>query len=87
MKVGTVITGYKDAMRRKYIHKVLKHYGNIDDETIFITYAGLNADELEYITEQVKRKINVKKIIYQKASSAISINCGPGSFGIIYSEK
>ena len=87
MTVQSMIAGDKESMRNKYISKVLRNIHVIDDETVFITYTGLTDDELADITEQVKRRLKTDNIIHQKASSAISTNCGPGSFGIIYSIK
>lgn len=84
MKVGTIISGNREAMRKRYIDKVLRRRQTIDAETVFITYTGMPKDELDSISESIKKKINAKTIVCQKASSAISINCGPGSFGVIY---
>ena len=54
---------------------------------LFIVYTGLHKEELKSIEEEVLKKIPFKTVIYQKASSAISINCGPGSFGFMYMLK
>lgn len=59
----------------------------VDKKLLFITYAGLTNEELKEIEEQVKRKIAFEDIIYQKASPAISTNCGPGSFGLLFMLK
>lgn len=87
MKVGAVRMGTQHVIRRKYIRSALRSRGRIDRSLLFITYAGLDSGELEEIEKQVKEKVAFDKIIYQKASPAISINCGPDSFGLLFMEK
>ena len=84
MKVGAISIGTTERVRRKYINLTLKDREMIDTETLFIVHAGLAKEELEDIAEQVKRKIEFRNVIYQKASPAISTNCGPGSFGLLF---
>ena len=84
MKVGAIRIGEKDYVRKKYIVSALNSPGRIDTEILFITYAGLTKEELKDIEEQVKRKVAFQDVICQKASPAISTNCGPGSFGLIF---
>lgn len=84
MKVGEIIIGTKENARKKYITSTLTGMREIDKKILFITYAGMTKKELEDIEEQVKKKVSFEKVIYQKASPAISINCGPGSFGLLF---
>ena len=85
MKVGKLWAGTRDNARKKYISSALK--GTIDTRTLFITYAGLSAEELEHIASQVKKKVEFQEVIYQKASPAVSTNCGPGAFGLLFMMK
>lgn len=87
LKIGKICIGTRKNIWRKYIASTLKDDDNINPDILFITYAGLSAKDLDEITAQVNEIIKFKKIIYQKASSAISINCGSGSFGLIFSLK
>lgn len=87
MKVGAIRVGTKDYARRKYIASTLHVSGEIDKKTLFITYTGMKREELREIEEQVKEKVSFENIIYQKASPAISSNCGPGSFGLLFMLK
>jgi len=87
MKVGAIMIGTKDAARNKYISSTLNVSGEIDRRILFITYAGLTVKELKEIEERVKRKVKFENVIYQKASPAISTNCGPGSFGLLFMLK
>ncbi len=87
MKVGAIRMGTKDYARRKYIASALNVTGKIDKKILFITYTGMKREELKKIEEQVKAKVTFENIIYQKASPAISSNCGPGSFGLLFMLK
>ncbi len=87
MKVGAIRMGTKDYARRKYITSTLNVMGEIDQKILFITYTGMKREELKEIEEQVKAKATFENIIYQKASPAISSNCGPGSFGLLFMLK
>ena len=87
LKAGGVRIGSKDRARKKYITSALKAKGEIDTRFLFITHAGLTKEELEDIREQVKRKAEFQNVIFQKVSPIISINCGPGTFGLIYTTK
>ncbi len=84
MKVGAIRMGTKDYARRKYIASTLHVTGKIDTKILFITYTGMKREELLEIEKQVKEEVTFEKIIYQKASPAISSNCGPGSFGLLF---
>jgi DegV family protein with EDD domain len=84
MGPGRFIGGSRKKVREKYVRSVFKKAGKIDPETIFITHAGLDTEELKVIKRLIEKRIPDGNIIFQKASSAISANCGPGSFGIIF---
>ena len=43
-------------------------------------------DELKEITKEVREKDAIENIIYQKASPAVAINCGPGTFGMLFAK-
>ena len=87
MKVGSIKFGTKDTAWKKYIVSALRGIGNIDKRTLFLVYAGLTNEELREIEEQVRKIVHFENIIFQKASPAISANCGPGTFGLIYMIK
>ena len=87
MKVGAIRVGTRDTIWRKYIHSVLRESSRIDKRILFITHAGLNQKELEEIAERVAGKVAFESVIYQKATPAISANCGPGTFGLLFMMK
>ena len=84
MKVGAVRVGKRVYVWKKYIASTLRRQHEIDKKILFITYSGLTDEELREIEKQVKKKVVFERVIYQKASSAIATNCGPGAFGLIF---
>lgn len=87
MVVGAIKIGTQKTVWRKYIESILKNAAGIDKRLLFITHAGLSFEELQEIEKIVRKKIEFEKVIYQKASPAISINCGMGAFGILFRIK
>ncbi len=84
LMVGPIWMGTRNSIWKKYVSSTLGNGKDINKDILFVTYVGLNAKELEEIDELVKQRVNFKNIIHQKASSAISINAGPGTFGLIF---
>ena len=87
MKVGAIRIGTKDYTWKQYIDSSLNSSGEIEHKLLFITHAGLTEEELEEIQKIVKRKVCFETVIFQKASPAISTNCGPGTFGLLFMMK
>ena len=87
MTVGAIHIGMRKAVWRKYIRQTLKAPGRINRRLLFITYSGLLPGELDEIAAQVRQLVPFENVIYQKASPAISTNCGPGTFGLLFLEK
>lgn len=87
LKVKMMRIGTRSFSWKRYIEAVLRDSGDVDRKHLFITYAGLTREELREIEEQVKSKISFENVIYQKASPSISVNCGPGSFGLLFMQK
>lgn len=84
MMVGAIKIGTQRAVWKKYVESVLGDAGRIDKRLLFITHAGLAHEELQEIEKTVRKKISFERVIYQKASPAISINCGTGAFGLLF---
>ena len=87
MGVGDVYFGTRERAWKTYIDHTLMHVGNIDDEMLFVTYVGLTTHELEKIKKMTESRMKFKHIYFQKASPGIALNCGPGTFGLLYKKK
>ena len=54
---------------------------------IFITYVDVSEEDLQWIEKEVRKIAAFNFVIFQKASAAVSVNCGPGTFGLLYMDK
>ena len=84
--VESLIFGNDRKAYEKLVKKVLTKKVKPDLSFVFITYAGVEEDELEHIKSQVEERVPFKRIIFQKASSGIISNTGPGTVGLTFME-
>ena len=87
IRIGRLLVGSRRSYWKKYIASELKHRNSIDQRILFVTYVGMQPKELEAIRSEIKKYCDFEKIIFQKASPAISSYCGPGTFGLLYRDK
>ena len=86
LKIGKVYLGSKERAWKKYIDSVLMPYHNIDTSILFVTYVGLTSRDKEFIRSYIDKKMKFDKIYFRMASPAIAVNCGSGTFGLLYRE-
>ncbi len=79
--------GVKNKAWKKYISSCLANVSDIDLSALYITYVGLTKKEIDYIVETVESKAHFENVFITKASPAIGVNCGPGTFGLLYKRK
>lgn len=87
MTIGGIMIGNFSHVSKKYIRRTLRKPSNIDKRVLFLTYAGMEEQELAEIKDMVQRFCMFENIYLQKASSAVSSNCGQGSFGLLFMRK
>lgn len=87
MGVGVTYFGDRENAWKSYINSVLSVPARIDSRILFVTYVGLTKKETEWIREQIERRMHFEEIVFKQASPAISVNCGAGTFGLLYMEK
>lgn len=85
--VGKAYFGSKERSWNQYIGDCLKNREIIDKSILFVTYVGVTRKEQEMIREKIKLYMEFDEIYFQKASPAIAVNCGPGTFGLLYKMK
>ncbi len=71
----------------KFIRNSLNAKNHPDEEFVFVTYAGIEENDLEFIEKQINSIAKFKHIVFQKASAGLVSNTGPGTFGITFFEK
>ena len=82
--VGRVFFGDEENSWVKYIDRELKFSQRIDKSILFVTYVGMRQRDLDMIEAEINKRVKFEKIIFQKASPVIALNCGPGTFGLLY---
>ncbi|MCR4716266.1 MAG: DegV family EDD domain-containing protein [Lachnospiraceae bacterium] len=87
IKVGAVYYGKWAHVVDKYVKGCLKNPASIDKEVLFITHSGMTASELEYIKAMAERLVKFERIFIVNAGSAISCNCGIGTFGLLFAKN
>ena len=87
MAVGGLLSGDRGRYRKQYIRSVLKNTEIIDTSLLFVTYVGMTEDELSEIRFWIEDEVSFERIIFRKASSAVAVNCGRGTFGLLYRER
>ncbi|MBR1743745.1 MAG: DegV family EDD domain-containing protein, partial [Lachnospiraceae bacterium] len=85
--LGGVWMGNTKYAYKKYIHKAFPVDIIPDSDIVFITYAAVPEETLLWIREEISKVAYFEHIVFQQASAAISSNCGPGTFGILYFVK
>lgn len=88
MEAGKLMFGSLRGAWKKYIDHVLKgHEHDIDNDLIIVAYVGIGGDDLGWIEDQIRNRIEVRRLVLQPASATTAVNCGPGTFGILYMTK
>ena len=84
ISVGKVFFGTQEDSWKKYIESELRFTQNIDKSLLFVTYVGMRQKDLDIIREEIMKRAQFERIIFQQASPVIALNCGPGTFGLLY---
>ncbi len=82
--IGGAWIGRTKRAYKKYINAALPPDTIPDSDVVFITYVDISPDVLAWIEEEIKKAAYFEHVVFQQASAAISSNCGPGTFGILY---
>ena len=84
LSLGGFYFGNRSGAWRKYVSSSLNTINKIDSRMLFVTYVGLTNREKEEIAAEIARKVKFEKIYFQQASPAVAVNCGPGTFGLLF---
>ena len=87
MRVRELFFGSESHAWKAYIAYALKKPETIDKRYLFVTYIGLTKRELDFIREEVEKRMSFDRIYFQAGSPGIAVNVGPGTFGLIYLRK
>ncbi len=86
MGMSYALFGNLNDAREAYIKKILKNKDKIDTDRAFVGLVGIPHSEVLGLEHRLHSE-GFGKVVLKRSSAAISINCGVGTFGIIYLEK
>lgn len=86
MKLSGIYFGTREYAQEAYIRKEVRRMRTADKGILFITYAGMEQDEVARIGRLVSGSVRFDHIYLVQASPAISANCGPNTFGLLYAQ-
>ena len=91
MKEGKISTvgfafGTKERAWRLYIDKCLKGV-KVENTAIFINYVGLSKKELDWIRDEIEKRVKFERVYFQQSCPVVAISCGPGAFGLSFVTK
>lgn len=87
LSVGTVWIGNRKEAWLRYIKQTLARVGKADKDFVFVTYVGMEEEDLKWIEDTIRGMVKFEHIYFQRASATISLNCGPGTFGLLFIKK
>ncbi len=86
-RIGGIWMGSQRRAYKRYISRAFPVDVIPDPDVVFITYADVPTSILLWIKEEISKIAFFEHVVFMQASAAISSNCGPGSFGILYFVK
>ena len=87
ISIGGIGYGNKNGFVRRYIHWALRNPKRIETDIAYLVSNGYSYEYLQYVKEEIRRRIQFRKIIVNDASASVASNCGPGAIGILYVRK
>ena len=83
LRIERIWFGDSEVVYRKYIDHDLG-IGKPDADVVFVICAEMDNDRKQYIRSHIEKRFDIQNIIFQKASSVLSINVGEGGFGLAF---
>ena len=71
----------------KLVKRALTKNVDPDPGFVFITYAGMDEEDLSWIEDKVRSYVPFERVFLQKASAGTISNTGPGTVGLTFLEK
>lgn len=87
MTLGRVFFGSRRKSWKKYIKNALSGKSSIDTHMLFVTYSSLSRSNLNWVKEEIEKIVHFENIFFVKAAPSVAVNCGPGTFGLLFKNK
>ena len=76
--------GKLERARKSYIRRRLLFKKRIYTDVVYVTYTGCTAEEQEEVLKEIKKRVDFKRVIIQRASGSSACNAGCGAIGMAY---
>lgn len=87
VSLASLCYGNKRGFVRRYIRWALRHKKQIDTNMVYVVSNGYSYEHLEYVKEEIKRRVRFQKVIVNDASASVSANSGPGAISVFFARK
>ncbi|MBQ7614771.1 MAG: DegV family EDD domain-containing protein [Butyrivibrio sp.] len=85
LEAGHFLIGSTRKCYEKYITRAFSGLAVAPDTSLlFVPYVGMSEDDILWIEELIRERVNFDHIIFQKTSAGLAANCGEGTFGLQY---
>lgn len=71
----------------RHVRSELKRGGQINGGRLFITHAGCTVKMIAQIRAEAERLRAFDEVVVTQASATVSVNCGPGTVGVVFIQK
>ena len=71
----------------RYVDYALPRGMEPDPDILMVPYVDLSAKDLQWLKERILKRVAFSHIVFVKTSAAMSLNCGPGAFGLLFLRK
>jgi len=85
--VGGLLFGNVRRCYEKYLDNAFKGKTIPDTSLLIVPYVGMEEEDLLWIEEKIRERVNFDHVIFQSTSAGVAANCGEGSFGLQYLTK
>ena len=87
MGVGMAYFGTREKAWKNYINSVLVYACSYRQTSPVRNLCRYQQARSDWIKEQIEKRMDFDQIYFKQASPAIAVNCGAGTFGLLYMEK
>lgn len=70
--------------KENYIRRMLWNVKHIDPSLLIISHSACTEEELARVREEVRRYAHFDRVAVVPTSSAVTVNVGPGTFGLVF---
>ncbi len=84
LTLKSVLFGDYEKAGVRYLARELKYPDKIDRKRLFLTHAGCSIKKIERLKEEITKRCQMEELIVTEASAAVSSNCGPNTFGVLF---